>query len=609
MLVPVFALRLIWHLVDHDETTVINGVLTLGPDGRVGSIVVVVCWVWAVTAAIAVHSGYEWPLRRALKAAPVVLAALVGCLAVVIICALGLGLLLPSDPTVFAGITVCLAIPAAAIMVRLAVAIPVAVVEEKRGFDAFRVASDLVRGRAWRSGWALGLGIAVPALVSGWALGSIRPSGFVFGLFFSILTDVLLVALAAFQAVILAGVYRRCRLEGVEPTDDGQPQSSLIGDSEDVADVVKPRRIAIVLTLAALLLPTTLAGGVVASGRLPEVTTSPALPQGRLIQIGWPAGHHPILIGQSQILDCLDDTCGSVATTNIPVTVFEPTGGAAVAPDGSVFAMGQDSLVHCDVQRHCIGQDGVLEILRPSQAEAIALTPDGQLLIATATPVLGKEDQTELGLIQCRDVFCADPRRTRLGVVEGSTKRLGNVWRHRLLAVGTGRDGRPIVAFHPTTGLVWVGWCRSATCDSTDVGVHAANSKPDMPGNDELALLHLDGIFDCLKDVCRTGDAVATASRPQGGIYAVALEERGPEGIRLQIGQPAAPSLHAVLLSCDDHHCRQPKRIPVHVGELGSSNLPRPLPSEIWMMAANPDGRVLLVRPMYSPTVIITVKP
>jgi hypothetical protein len=37
--------------------------------------------------------------------------------------------------------------------------------------------------------------------------------------------------------------------------------------------------------------------------------------------------------------------------------------------------------------------------------------------------------------------------------------------------------------------------------------------------------------------------------------------------------------------------------------------LPRPLPSEIWMMAANPDGRVLLVRPMYSPTVIITVKP
>ncbi|MFC7243052.1 hypothetical protein ACFQO7_11255 [Catellatospora aurea] len=64
-----------------------------------------------------------------------------------------------------------------------------------------------------------------------------------------------------------------------------------------------------------------------------------------------------------------------------------------------------------------------------------------------------------------------------------------------------------------------------------------------------------------------------------------------------------------VLLVVTVVWCGQARRVPIQFGRLGTSNLPRPLPSEIWIMAVNPDGRVLLTRPKYSPNEIYVVRP
>jgi hypothetical protein len=64
-------------------------------------------------------------------------------------------------------------------------------------------------------------------------------------------------------------------------------------------------------------------------------------------------------------------------------------------------------------------------------------------------------------------------------------------------------------------------------------------------------------------------------------------------------------------LTCTDRACRQPGRRAARAAlhHRATSNLPGPGPDEIWLRAAGPAGRVILVRPQYSPQIVTVVRP
>ncbi|MEU8003984.1 hypothetical protein AB0B66_22735 [Catellatospora sp. NPDC049111] len=82
---------------------------------------------------------------------------------------------------------------------------------------------------------------------------------------------------------------------------------------------------------------------------------------------------------------------------------------------------------------------------------------------------------------------------------------------------------------------------------------------------------------------------MATIARPQDGAYALLAEPRERDGFWLQIGE-SQPEIQATLLVCADTACGRAQRVPIQFDQLGTSNLPRPLPSEIWIMAVNRTG-------------------
>ncbi|MGN9774474.1 hypothetical protein ACTMS0_01635 [Micromonospora sp. H33] len=126
-----------------------------------------------------------------------------------------------------------------------------------------------------------------------------------------------------------------------------------------------------------------------------------------------------------------------------------------------------------------------------------------------------------------------------------------------------------------------------------------------MPTDEDLALLHAEEIVGCPGELC-VGEPVTTIDRPAGGTYGLGIEEMPPSGVRLQVGAPAPAPRRAVLLVCGDLRCDRPRRIPLV--ELPPVYGPpgRPV-TEGWLLAANPDGRVVLA-PRY-PETNITVRP
>lgn len=609
-LMPLFLVRTAWHLVTDDQTRIVDANLRFGSDDLVLLAVTVVWWTWAVLAAIATLGGQPEPMRRALRALPVALAAVAGGVLVLVAGFFAVGLVLPGGIAAVGLTVLIVVIVLSPIIARLAVAGPVAVLTPERGRAAFAQASRLVRGRVPATTAMLVFGVAAPALTLGWLVESTRLPYFALGVLHWPAIDAALVVIAAVQARTLLRAYQDC-----SPADVAAPP--LI--------VPSPRLLAAAAGLLAL--SGLLAGGAVALHRLPQIATlsHPAL-NSTLIGTAWPAGRHPLFIGQQFIDDCLNERCSEVKTTELSVVMFDPSGSAAITADGSVFALGQDHLEYCDAERRCRHTDGRLEILAESQAEAVALSAQGGLLIATATPVGGKAaeaTQVALGLVHCRDVLCKESRTTELGVVQAGMKPFDG-WRQRTLALGVDSAGRPVVAFRsadegarsnwpamdpfagtesalPPTEL-WVARCDTADC------AHARVDRPSTGDLDDLALLQFDAVLGCLRNSCGPDVPVATVARPQGGSFALLVEPRVRDGVWLRVGE-TPPEIQTTLLVCADAACEQARRIPIEFDVLGSSNVPRPLPGEIWIMAVNPDGRVLLTRPRHTPSEVYVVRP
>ncbi|MFG3600468.1 hypothetical protein [Micromonospora chersina] len=613
VLVPWSLLRVLGGLIPLpgvDPARVVNGML-VPPAGVVGALVAPVVWAWAVTAAVGALASVDRPLRRAFRALPTVGAALLAGAGTLLVALLLLGTVLPAAVELVWVAAALLALPVAALLVRFALVLPIAVLDGLRGRAAFRASFAGVRGNALGLGVALLFGVAAPALLYGWAFA--RPEEKVtdplLGVLAWLLRDATLLAVVALQAQILLVAHRYLPGRSLLPARDPE-------EPAPAADLLTRRlgRLAVPLGLAAVLLPAGLVGGVVAAERLPEVTVNTSDRMHKMIAVAWPAGRGPILVGQTWFEDCLDDTCRTRRRTDLSVTMYEPYGGAAFGADGSVYALGQYALEQCDAQRICRRSKGGLEVLLGSQAAAITLTPAGEILLASATEVRpdarAPDDAgpVELKLIRCPDVFCATPRVTSLGRVNGSVRdRDGS--RPTRLVVRVDASGRPVVALRsPSTGAVSVGWCATLDCAQPEVAPIDGPRRPGMPTPEELARLDIGDVLDCrIGHGCDGSEPLATVDRAEGGVWDLVAEPAHPEGLYLRVGSGPWPD-RAVLRVCVERACREAQGIPLveipPVQTWWSDRRAR----ERWLMAVDADGRMVTTDP-YGLHVVVVSRP
>lgn len=613
VLVPWSLLRVLGGLIPLpgvDPARVVNGMF-VPPAGVVGALVEPVVWAWVVTAAIAALAPVDRPLRRAFRALPTVGAALLAGAGTLLVAFLLLGMVLPAAGELVWVVAALLALPVAALLVRFALVLPIAVLEGRRGRAAFRASSVGVRGNVLGLGVALLFGVAAPALLYGWAF--TRPEEHVtdplLGVLAWLLRDATLVAVVALQALTLLTAHRH--LAGPSLLPAPAPEESV-----SAVDRLTRRlgRLTVPLGLAAVLLPAGLVGGVVAADRLPEVTVNTSGHSQWMIAVGWPAGRGPILVGQTWFDDCLDDTCRTRRRTDLSVTMYEPYGGAAFGADGSVYALGQHALEQCDAQRICRGSKDGLAVLRGTRAAAITLSPAGEILLASATearpdaPTADAAGPVELKLIRCPDVFCATPRVTSLGRVNGSLRdRDGS--RPARLVVRVDASGRPVVALRAaSTGAVSVGWCATLDCARPEVASIEGPRRPGMPTPDELALLDLGDVLGCRAGHgCDGSEPLATVHRSRGDVWDVVAEPAHPDGLYLRVGSGPWPD-RAVLRVCAGRACREPREIPlVEIPPVRSRWLDRPA-RERWLMAVDADGRMVATDP-YGQHVMVVARP
>ncbi|MEU9824573.1 hypothetical protein [Micromonospora chersina] len=621
VLVPWSLLRVLGGLIPLpgvDPARVVNGMF-VSSAGVVGALVEPVVWAWAVTAAIAATAPVDRPLRRALRALPTVGAALLAGAGTLLVAFLLLGTVLLATGGFVWVVAALLALPVAALLVRFALVLPIAVLDGLRGRAAFRASFVGVRGNALGLGVALLFGVAAPALLYGWAFA--RPEERVtdplLGVLAWLLRDATLIAVVALQAQILLVAHRNLPGRSLLPALD-------LEEPAPAADRLTRRlgRLTVPLGLAAVLLPAGLVGGVVAAERLPEVTVNTSDLPHTMIAVAWPAGRGPILVGQTWFEDCLDDTCRTRRRTDLSVTMYEPYGGAAFGADGSVYALGQYALEQCDAQRTCRRSKDGLAVLRGSQAAAITLSPAGEILLASATevrpaapapdevrpaaPALGDAGHVEMKLIRCPDVFCATPRVTSLGRVNGSLRDRDSSRPTRLL-VRVDASGRPVVALRsPSTGGVSVGWCATLDCARPEVAPIEGPRRPGMPTPEELALLDVGDVLDCrVGHGCDGSEPLATVHRPQGGVWDVVAEPAHPEGLYLRVGSGPWPD-RAVVRVCADRACREARGIPlVEIPPVRTWWSDRPS-RERWLIAVDADGRMVTTDPFGLHVVVVT---
>ncbi|TYB39146.1 hypothetical protein FXF50_07815 [Micromonospora sp. AP08] len=604
-----------------DPARVVNGMF-VPPAGVVGALVEPVVWAWAVTAAIAATAPVDRPLRRAFRALPTVGAALLAGAGTLLVALLLLGTVLPAGGGLVWVVAALVALPVAALLVRFALVLPIAVLDGLRGRAAFRASFVGIRGNALGLGVALLFGVAAPALLYGWAFA--RPEEKVtdplLGVLAWLLRDATLIAVVALQAQILLVAHRNLPGRSLLPALD-------LDQAPPAVDRLTRRlgRLTVPLGLAAVLLPAGLVGGVVAAERLPEVTVNTADLPHKMIAVAWPVGRGPILVGQRWFEDCLDETCRTRHRTKLSVTMYEPYGGAAFGADGSVYALGQYALEQCDAQRICRGGKDGLAVLRESQAAAITISPTGEILLASATEVRPADPApdevrpaapapddarpvVELKLIRCPDVFCATPRVTSLGRVNGSLRDRGGSQPTRLV-VRVDASGRPVVALRsPSAGGVSVGWCATLDCARPEVAPIEGPRRPGMPTPEEVALLDVGDVLDCrLGHGCDGSEPLATVHRPRGGVWDVVAEPAHPDGLYLRLGSGPWPD-RAVLRVCTDRACREAREVPlVEIPPVQTWWSDRPA-RERWLMAVDADGRVVATDP-YGLHVVVVTRP
>lgn len=601
ILAPLLVFQFVWRLVANTgDATVVNGVLSppsgSGPAAWAEALITAPVWAWALMAAVRAYHGDPQPVRTALRRLPAVLGAMVTAVALVVAALLCLMVFQSGEvlPPVLLGIGI--AVITAAFMVRLALVLPIAALSDTNGSGAIGEAFALIRGRALNSGIVIVLGVAVAPLAAKWFITLLREetTGRAVGLALAFVADLTLVAIAMIQATTLFAVHKNLTTESA---------NGLPGEGGSGTSAKRTRAAYVAAALSVLLVPTVLSGVVAGSHRLPEISTGD-LERGMLIAVGWGSGGHPVIVGQQEIIDCLDDRCVQMASTPLSVIMFDPTGGAVVAPDGSVVALGQDELERCDMHRACRSSPGMLDPLARSEAEAIGLGPSGEILIATATRV-GEEPSMQLGLVHCLDELCQQTHTTVLGVVKGFRDQGDRgTWRPRTLGIGVDKNGRVVVAYKAQPAdQTWVAWCESSACAQPAIAVHGDPRASSMPTDEELISLRLGRMIECPFANC--DPALWGISPTTDGFATVTSEAVEPDGPHIQIGSPGEGTRRAILLHCPDVTCQGAQRIRLNEYWPGTSNLPDPQLDDIWWIAANPDGRLLLVQDG-SPHVIIT---
>ena len=82
----------------------------------------------------------------------------------------------------------------------------------------------------------------------------------------------------------------------------------------------------------------------------------------------------------------------------------------------------------------------------------------------------------------------------------------------------------------------------------------------------------------------------------------------GRPGVRIQIGERTPPPRRAVLWSCADYRCSPPREVPLVNAPDWSGSRPGPSAGDVFLLAANPDGRVIVARREFADQ-IVTVRP
>ncbi|MBB5867962.1 hypothetical protein F4553_001341 [Allocatelliglobosispora scoriae] len=570
-LTPALLLRVAWPVLAGDAR-VIDDVLTISDESWVVAVGIWVSWIVAVLLGAAVLDGRPQPVLRALPVA-------FTCVAAFALALLTLFFVLPPSPLIFVGAGVLLFGFATA----LALVSVVAVVQEC-GFAAFSAVGAL-RGRWWRACVpfviaVMASGFAVRLIMTGLPSGS--PTA---GLIAEVLRDLLLVGVAATQAWALAGLYRRTH---PGPEADRPPTAW------------PARRWVALLGGLALLVPAVFVGGAVAVADVPRLITSPAVPSDTVVQVAWPAGHHPILVTRDSILDCVDDRCSDFTAFPHGVELSPHRASVIIRPDGSVLAFNRNTLLTCDAARKC--ENSAIARLLPATLTAMTVNPAGDLLIATASP-LKDVSGTQLGVLHCRDPRCGTSDWAELG--KRSPIQLLDEFNMRQLAIRVDPTGVPVVAFY-NSAPVSFDWCVTSACAERRTGFpteHGLSSQT-------VAALYRDLMRPC-DSKCGDEFPGPAVAAPGGGVFAVEQHNRGPEGMIVQSG-PGLSYIEADLLSCADFRCAEPwRRVRVSVERRGSSSSGWPglLPQEFWLLAAGPDGQALLVRPKVDPLVVTIVTP
>jgi hypothetical protein len=584
LVVALLLVRTGWHVLFDDQSLVVDGVLTIGPDDWFITGVGAIGWTVAVLTAIAVLDGGRHPIARAVRALPVALAGLVAYLVPLVGCGFLAGLLLPGEPAVVVFVVAVTAIVLIGVATNLGLSATVAVVE-RAGFGAFATYAEL-RGKRWDMGVLFAFGVVAPVVVVALPHRYLRPASVVTGLAVELLFTVLVAGAAVLQAMTLMEIYRRTRI---------------IPELAPRAVSSEWDRTVLIGATVALLLPAAVSGAIASAGRLTEVHHVDRV-ENPPIAFARPSGRTPVLVTSDGIEDCLDDYCWATRRTDVPPLMT--TTSVAIRADGTVALLSGGELTVCDPTRRCTGgrAAGRVEPLAEARAVAVAAPGTGEFVLAKATPV-GPDGDRKLTLVRCQDPSCRTGTPVELGVAPG---RSSTVRGPEALSVGVDGRGRLFAVYRDGSGQGFLGWCVRPDCSQTRL-IQPGQIDSDAPTIDDLLRVpRVAGVPLCSFSACRGLMPAVVAARPGGGYYAVVTEPVG------------SGELDVRLVLCDDPSCESYVHVATVLRDHRASWTGDPLlfgvsdsgrQDERWMITVGADGLVSLTKPYESPSILITVDP
>lgn len=343
--------------------------------------------------------------------------------------------------------------------------------------------------------------------------------------------------------------------------------------------------------LAAIVLALLAPAGVAAANPFaaPTVRSHTDVP-GITAALAWPAGGHPVLATMGGARFCDDDLCDRyVAVTGSP-TVVDGQGSAGIAADGTavVKAITSGGLSNGGpfLDYGLCTRAGCEHAYLPARASArepfgwpgyaAAVGPDHAIWFALAWPAGATY---RLVLIRCAQVGCTKPERREAGTVE-RLKGDGDADDHDRVRLSVGADGRPQITVRTgqeaitTTGSTLIG--EPGSVWTTGPGGPAVSYRP--------GTLRVGDRLQNLPGGHVPGDSGAVAAAG-GHAYATAAEQAPAPGFHVTLGAAAEPAYwRQILWRCDPGGCRR------QILDGFTTRYGREL------MAASPDGRVLIVR-------------